>query len=206
MSMAGLLGGPNHQQIAGVTSGIVTANEDPEGLGRVKLLLPSVSGDVETGWARVVTPMAGGGGGMVFVPAVGAEVLVAFEGGDVHSPYVLGSLWSPGGRPPFSKDGGKDICALRTRGGHMLLFDDSEGGCVTLSMSGGKTVTIDDDGIVIDDGANSIRLDANGKAMTIEAGTALTLKAPKIRIEAAARMELKGGQMLKAEATLVQIN
>jgi len=45
----------------GVTIGVVTNNKDPDGLGRVKTSLPWMADQVETDWARVVTPMAGSG-------------------------------------------------------------------------------------------------------------------------------------------------
>ena len=57
-----------HETIAGVAIGIVTANNDPMGLGRVKLNLPWRAENQETDWARVATPMAGGNRGFYFLP------------------------------------------------------------------------------------------------------------------------------------------
>jgi len=183
--MASFLDASNSGPIAGVTVGIVTANEDPQGLGRVKLQVPSVLGEQETGWARVVAPIAGERGGMLFVPALFAEVLVAFENGDVRYPFVLGSLWSERNKPSFA---------------------EGKPGRVVLSLGDGKTVTIDDHGVDIDDGANLVRLDANAGAVTITARDSLTLKATTITIEAASDLQLKAGQLLDASASLVKIN
>jgi len=192
--------------ISGVASALVTSNNDPDGLGRVRLRLPWRDG-FETGWARVAAPMAGAGRGLYFLPEVGDEVLVAFVHGDMNFPYVIGSLWSSNGRPPHANEGGRnDVRAIRTRGGHTLLFDDGEKGRVEISLAGGKSVTIDDDGIRIDDGSNRITLDAGAGAVTIEAKQALNLKAPKISIDASAEMEIKGGGMLSASAAMVKIN
>jgi uncharacterized protein involved in type VI secretion and phage assembly len=193
--------------IAGVTSGIVTQNKDPEKLGRVKLTLPWREEGFETDWTRIVTPMAGGARGTFFLPEVGDEVLVAFDRNDIRFPYVLGSLWNGTDKPPQTNEDGKnDIRVIQTRKGHTLLFDDGDKGKIELKLADGKSVTIDGDGITIDDSANTIKLDAKGGAVSIEAKQELKLKAPKISIAASATMEIKGGQMLKAEATMVKIN
>ena len=46
-------------QMPGVVIGIVTNNRDPDGMGRIKVRLPSLSDIDETNWARVAVPMAG---------------------------------------------------------------------------------------------------------------------------------------------------
>ena len=193
--------------VAGVTSGIVTQNKDPDKLGRIKLKLPWRDEGFETDWTRVVSPMAGAERGTFFLPEVGDEVLVAFDRNDVRYPYVLGSLWSSTDKPPQTNDDGKnDIRVIHTRKGHTLLFDDGSKGRIVIKLDDGKSITIDDSGILIDDTANTVKLDAKGGAVSIEAKQALTLKAPKISIEASAQMEIKGGAMLKASATMVKIN
>ncbi|HEX8364263.1 MAG TPA: phage baseplate assembly protein V [Allosphingosinicella sp.] len=179
--------------ISGVVSAVVSGNDDPEGLGRVRLSLPWRDG-FETGWARVATPMAGAGRGLYFLPEVGDEVLVAFERGDVNFPYVIGSLWNGRDRPPRTNEGGSnDVRTIRTRGGHTLLFDDGEEGRVEISLADGKSVIIHGDGILIDDGANRIALDAKAGSVTIDAKQTLKLKAPTISIEASAPIDIKGG-------------
>lgn len=174
---------PDSGAVRGLTSAIVTDNADPEGLGRVKLGLPWREG-FETNWARIATPMAGAGRGTYFLPEVGDEVLVAFDRGDIDFPYVIGSLWNARDRPPQSNGGGRnDVRAIHTRSGHKLLFDDGETGRIELILRDGKSVIIDGEGIRIDDGSNTILLDAEAGTVTIEAKQALTLKAPTIRIE-----------------------
>jgi len=104
------------QRFFGVTVGIVTNNKDPDGLGRVKATLPWMADQIETDWARVVTPMAGGSRGVYFLPEVDDEVLVAFEHGDPGSPYVLGGLWNGKDKPPESNSDGKnDLRTIKSR-------------------------------------------------------------------------------------------
>ncbi|MGX7826377.1 phage baseplate assembly protein V [Actinokineospora sp. 24-640] len=78
--------------IPGVVCGVVSNIGDPQGLGRVRVVLPWLSPEFESDWAIVAHPGAGAGGGARFQPIVGDEVLVAFEFGDVRRAYVLGGL------------------------------------------------------------------------------------------------------------------
>jgi len=193
--------------VAGVASAIVTQNQDPEGLGRVRLKLPWREEDFETDWARVAMPMAGKDRGTFFLPEVGDEVLVAFDRDDIRYPYVLGQLWSNSDQPPDNDSAGNnDLRVIRSRKGHMISFDDGSSGRVRIELDDGKSIQIDDDGIVIDDSVNKVTLASNGGSLTIEAGQELTLKAPRITIDASATLDLKGGSSLSANAAIVRIN
>jgi uncharacterized protein involved in type VI secretion and phage assembly len=195
-------------RVVGVVSGIVSSNTDPDQLGRVKLRLPWRSDEFETDWARVMAPMAGKDRGAYFLPEVGDEVLVAFDGDDIRYPYVLGGLWSKTDTVPEKNVDGKNaIRLIKTPGGHLIKFVDLENEDVLLiQLRDGKKVEIKNDGIQIDDGVNKIILDAKGGTVSIEAKASLTLKAPKIAIEAGNTLDIKGGQSLSAAATLVRIN
>jgi phage protein D len=75
--------------------GIVTNNKDPDDLARVRVKYPALDGSTNEGaWARVVAVGAGPSRGQMMLPQVGDEVLIGFEGGDPHKPYVLGALWN----------------------------------------------------------------------------------------------------------------
>jgi uncharacterized protein involved in type VI secretion and phage assembly len=116
------------ERIHGVVIGIVTNNQDPEGLGRVKVRFPWLSADHESGWARVAAPMAGNDRGFYTLPEVDDEVLVAFEHGRVDYPYVLGALWNGKDKPPASNDDGKNnIRVFKSRSGHIVRLDDTDG-------------------------------------------------------------------------------
>jgi uncharacterized protein involved in type VI secretion and phage assembly len=73
----------------GVAVGVVDKTDDPKSLGRVRVRIPIIADFVR--WARVVRPAAQAD---FLAPAVGDEVLIAFEGGSLDQPFVLGSLWS----------------------------------------------------------------------------------------------------------------
>lgn len=194
--------------VAGVAPATVSANNDPLGVGRVKLKLPWRGDDFETDWVRIVAPMAGGDRGVFFLPEVGDEVLVAFDRDDIRFPYVLGALWSQTDKPPEKNaDGKNDIRIIKTRKGHIVKFDDGARGSILIQLNDGqKKIRIDDDGILIDDGSNKVTLDAKAGSVSIEAMQRLSLKAPQITIESSMSMDLKGGQSLSANATMVRIN
>jgi phage baseplate assembly protein gpV len=108
---------------------LVTNNKDPEGMGRVRVRFPWLDQATESHWARVMQIMTGDGRGWWNLPEVEDEVIVAFEHGDVHFPYVIGHVWNGKDRPPGESlsnvDGKNDIRMYESRSGHRLVFDDA---------------------------------------------------------------------------------
>jgi uncharacterized protein involved in type VI secretion and phage assembly len=74
--------------------GLVTNNDDPGRMGRVRVQYPSLGPDAEGAWAPIVSVSAGNARGVMMLPVVGEEVLVGFEHGDTRRPYILGSLFN----------------------------------------------------------------------------------------------------------------
>jgi phage protein D len=79
--------------------GVVTNNQDPDDGSRVRVKYPTLDDQNEGAWARVVAVGAGPSRGQLMLPQVGDEVLVGFEGGDPHKPYILGALWNGKDKP-----------------------------------------------------------------------------------------------------------
>jgi len=155
--------------IAGVVVGTVTNNQDDAGLNRVKVRLPWLSEGDESPWARVASPMAGNGRGLFFLPEIGDEVLVMFDGGDARFPYVIGSLWNGKDKAPGSNDDGKNNQrVIRSRSGHIIRFHD-EGGKETLE-------------IIDASGKNTITFDTAKNTISIESAQDIALTAPKGKI------------------------
>jgi phage protein D len=84
--------------------GIVTDNQDPQGWGRVKVKFPTLTEDHSSDWARVVNSGAGAHRGFDCLPEIDDEVLVGFEHGDIHRPFVLGGVWNGKDAPPNPVD------------------------------------------------------------------------------------------------------
>lgn len=196
--------------VAGVAAAIVSRNDDPQNLGRVKLKLPWRSDSkFETDWCRIAMPMAGKDRGTLFLPEVGDEVLVAFDRDDIRYPYVLGQLWSSVDQPPAHKASSKmnDLRIIRSRKGHTITFDDnSSKGRICIELNDGKRIEIDDEGITIDDKSNKLTMKNGSGSMTLEASQTLTLKAPTIEIEASARMTAKSSGPMTIKGAIVEIN
>jgi uncharacterized protein involved in type VI secretion and phage assembly len=93
------------ERIYGVVVGIVTNNQDPEKLGRIKVRFPWLSDVNESAWARLSTPLAGKGRGFYYLPEIEDEVLVAFEFGDINRPIIIGSLWNGENIPKGTEEG-----------------------------------------------------------------------------------------------------
>lgn len=194
--------------VKGVAIAIVTQNQDDESQCRVKVSYPWHDRPRDSYWARLAMPMAGNGRGMVLIPEVGDEVLVAFEREDLRFPYILGALWNGQDPPPVANDdGNNDKRLFKSRKQHYLLYDDGAQGIVELAHEKGRMVTFDDNGIVLkDENGNQIKIESASGAMTIEAKGELKITAATIKIEASTTMEIKAGATLTVSGTLVQIN
>src|SRR5437899_3666884 len=128
--------------VKGVAVALVTQNKDDEGLCRVKVRYPWHDKPRESYWARLASPMAGDDRGLVIIPDVGDEVLVAFEREDIRFPHVLGSLRNGKEKYPLPNSEVKnDIRILKSRKKHYLRFDDGSKGVVELCHEKGRKIT-----------------------------------------------------------------
>ena len=59
-------------------------------------------------WVRVGTPWAGKNWGVIHIPRIGQEVIVAFEEGDPDRPIIVGSVYNADQMPPYDLPGRKD--------------------------------------------------------------------------------------------------
>ncbi|MFQ5629156.1 MAG: phage baseplate assembly protein V [bacterium] len=111
-------------RIYGVAVGIVTNNDDADGLGRVKVHFPWLSDENESAWARVAVVMAGNNRGAWFPPQIDDEVLVAFEHGDINKPIVIGAMWNGKDAPPSTDT---ESIVIQDKNGSFIKFEVSEG-------------------------------------------------------------------------------
>jgi len=184
------IGQPQRQgRILGAVPAIVTNNQDPDGMGRVKVSFPWLSDGDESHWARVTAPMAGKERGAYFLPEVDDEVLVVFQHGDLRFPYVLGGLWNGKDAPPAKNDDGKNnLRVIKSRSGHVIKLNDEDG-----------KETIE---IVDKTGKNSIVLDAAKNTITITSDQDIELKAPKGKLKVDVKeVEIKSSSTTTLEAS-----
>jgi phage baseplate assembly protein V len=186
---------PDH--VYGVVVGVVTNNQDPDDLYRVKVRFPWLSNEEESNWARVAASMAGNGRGTYFLPEVGDELLVAFEHGSVDHPIVLGSLWNGKDRAPESNsDSENNHRTIRSRSGHVIRLNDK---------GGGETIEIidktGDNRVVISAADNTITVEAVGDITINSARGKIKLSAVGIELDSRAGVEIKAAQSMDLKAT-----
>jgi phage protein D len=181
-----------------VAVGKVTQTDDPEELGRVRVSYPALGDDTEGWWARIASPAAGDNRGLLMMPLVGDEVLVAFEHGDIHKPYVVGSVWNGKGKPGdlVQKDGSfalaSDQQIIVTANGNVSFSSKKD----FVVETDGK-VKAKANGDVAVEGAQAVTVKA-GTSLTIEGGTDITIKcgAAKVSLSAAGTIQLSGTQIM----------
>jgi len=192
-------------RVMGVAVGIVTNNQDPDGLGRVRVRFPWLDDAAESFWARVASPMAGEARGVYFLPEVEDEVLVAFQHGRPEAPVILGGLWNGKAKPPASNDDGKNnLRVIKSRSGHLVRLDDSDGKekIEIIDKSGNNklvidtaanTVTIAADADVVIQSTNG-KIALSGKTVEIKStsGEVAVTSAAAMTVEATADLTLKG--------------
>jgi uncharacterized protein involved in type VI secretion and phage assembly len=187
-------------RVGGVVVGVVTNNQDPEKMGRVKVKFPWLSDEDESNWARVASPMAGKDRGLFLLPEVDDEVLVAFEHGDPRFPYVVGSLWNGTDTPPADNaDGNNNVRVLKSRSGHVVRLTDEDGK--------EKIEIIDKsekNSVVIDTAENTITITAEKDIVLSAPNGSIKLDAQKVEVKSSAdsKVEAGGGLDLKASGTM----
>jgi uncharacterized protein involved in type VI secretion and phage assembly len=162
--------------------GLVTDNQDPNNLGRIKARVPEVLGRVESGWALPCAPYSGNGSGAYAVPSSGAGVWIEFEAGDVSRPIWSGCWWGSGGLP--QDNGGTaatpSLKILRSEQGLMVALDD------------------DAQKIVVSDGSgnNLLEIQVTAGLVTLQGTTKVVVEAPQIELVANAIHPLVFGDVL----------
>lgn len=222
--------GATHERSAaidGMVIGIVTNNNDPDDMRRVKVAFPWLAPDYESDWARVCQFGAGEKYGAMFVPDVGDEVLVSFEFGDVRRPYVLGGLINGKSKLDLGGPAVKSMGPLSrvvksgfvSRAGHRLVFDDDGSptgnlSAITLGTKGDKLA------LRIDQVNGTVTLSCKPAppesrsprgTLTIETGPAGTIDVKTgaggtVNVEAGATLNLKAKASINIESDgMVQI-
>lgn len=165
--------------------GIVTNNEDPENMGRVKLKFPWFWDEGETEWSRVSMMGAGPDRGFFCLPEVNDEVLVVFLHGDMDNPVVVGGLYSTNKKPPIATSAavaqGKVVNRMmKTTAGHIIELKEE---------SGAKSITIKDG-----QGVSEMTMDATNKAMkqTVSGDITIESKTAKVTVKATGDIVIEG--------------
>jgi uncharacterized protein involved in type VI secretion and phage assembly len=148
--------------------GLVSDNQDPKQLGRIKATVPEVLGTVTTGWALPALPYSGDNEGFFTVPPKGAGVWIEFEAGDVSRPLWTGAWWGKD-QLPKNESGTAATPAIkiwRSQKGLMVVLDDDA-----------QTVTLSDSG-----GSNLVKIQAQQSQINVTASTKVVVDAAQIEL------------------------
>ena len=196
----------------GVVMGVVTNTADPQNWGRVKLKFPWMADDVESTWARVMGLGAGKKAGLVVVPAVGDEVLVAFEYGDFDWPVVLGGLWNGKNDlpPEAAQVSGNDKPLVRTwhsiDGHWMAMYDDSEKK-IEIVTADGRSITVSDKDRKITIKTSNASIVVEDDKVNLETGTSVSLKAgSNLKLEASGNIDIQASGQVNIKGATVNLN
>ena len=196
----------------------VIDNNDPEGLGRIRVqFVWQQNENTVSPWTRIITPHSGKGKGFYFIPEIGEEMLIAFEGGNAEKPYVIGSLYHGKAKPDTLFDKDNNIKAIRTRSGHTIEFTDKDGSeelkiydykkdnyVITLASHSSEikieskgNIDIKAEGDMSMEAVGDMKVKANNIQM--ESNQDFNMKATNMKIDAASNYETKGTNV-KTEA------
>jgi hypothetical protein len=184
----------------------VVDNDDPQGLYRIKFVVPSLMGDVIMEWARPIGTLFGGGirkpdgtidpCGFGGAPPIGAAIMVCFVGGDLSFPYYTGGWYAedpedannsevPVSPKQTSAKGSPKVKIFETEKWRFFFDDDDVTPILRLERKGSEDTSIEIDGategITIKSKTGgqecSIILDGSSGTITIDGDTKIDLGA-----------------------------
>ncbi|MBR8837433.1 MAG: hypothetical protein DSM106950_26340 [Stigonema ocellatum SAG 48.90 = DSM 106950] len=118
--------------------GVVSSNNDPHKIGRLRAKVENVYGDKESGWALPSVPYAGEDVGLFLIPPVGALVWIEFENGDPNYPIWTGCFWGEKQKLPATDP---NIKVLKTDIG-TIEINDSEKSITIAAKIGEQTMQL----------------------------------------------------------------
>lgn len=191
--------------------GIVTDNEDPEGWGRVKVKFPTLTEEHASQWARVVSAGAGNNRGFDCLPEINDEVLVLFEHGDIHRPYVIGGVWNGEDAPPEPvdksvQDGKVRLRTIKIRTGHLLQFVEEDNNSSKtgfyIRTNGGHQINVNDSQKNIEiktTGGHQLKLsDKDGSINLSSTGN--------LKIQAKGNIDIDADGVITVKGQLIKLN
>ncbi len=210
----------------GVAVAKVTSISDPDKQQRVKVLLPHLSDDNESDWIRVVQLGAGNKRGVIMMPEVDDEVLVAFEHGQLQNPVVIGGLWNAKSPAPLATvvDGAVEHRGIvNTSGDAVVLSEGADaakkfieiklGSDVAKVFVGTEKIEVIGEKIPIElktGGGSIVISDAGditikGKTITLDAETDVKIKGATVGTDSKGKVDVKAGGPLSLEGATADV-
>lgn len=158
------------------TIGVVSQVDDPESLGRIKVILPTYN-DIETEWLEVVSLGAGANKGQLILPDIDDNVLLLFVNGEIAQAVVLGGVYGENELPyPVIDEGRVKRYVTQTAGNQRIYLDDGEVS-IKIETQTGHNISIKPELISISHNNGSF-VEISESLMTIHSETSLEIEAP----------------------------
>lgn len=197
---------PAHSRPVILTGLVTQLQEDPDNLNRIKVKIAGWKDAQEEVWARLATAYAGDQYGMVLLPEIGDEVIVAFIGNDFDVPVVLGSAFSPK-LPPHTefKDDNYDKVFI-TKKGMKWAWNDEKAIHVISTPAGNKIVISEDEKSITIQDQSSNKIVMNDSEINLTGSKDIVIKAnANVKIDGVA-VEINATGNIKLKGSMVFIN
>jgi uncharacterized protein involved in type VI secretion and phage assembly len=135
---------------------IVVDNKDPKKLSRVRVRVPELFADEETGWCLPCSPYAGANCGFAAVPPEQSLVYVEWPGGGdtTRTPIWSGALWADGSGVPGAAP---DAIVLVTPAKHKITLSDVKGKeSIEIEAASNAKIRLDKDGVMVKMGSATL--------------------------------------------------
>lgn len=194
----------------GVYPALVTDIVDRDRLGRVQVRFPWLGDDGDQdvrAWATLVSPYADRDQGLLILPEVDSQVVVAFEAGNPRRPYIVGAVWNGQEALPHQPEAANNIRMIRSRQDSRIEIDDTQGReKVSITTRSGHRV-------VLDNGAREVTVQhADGSSVrltstSVEVKANVTVQVTASIVKVDAPMSIFSGmvkcQTLVADSTVI---
>jgi uncharacterized protein involved in type VI secretion and phage assembly len=203
---------PRDDYAASLVIGVVTNNDDPEKMGRVRVKFPGLDERQEGWWARVASMAASGKRGLMMMPLVYDEVEVGFEHGDPRRPFVLGYLWSGttkpdalaaegGGKPDGSFNLHSEKKIAISSGSDMSIKSDAK-----MEATSKSDFTLKTDGkLAISGNGSEISITGTAGSVVIKADGSITIKGTQITVDASAKLALTSSGIVQVRGSQIML-
>jgi uncharacterized protein involved in type VI secretion and phage assembly len=178
-----------------IVIGIVSDNNDPDGLNRIRVYFPFFEGAQVTGWIPYTSGMTGNDAGIAMLPEIDTPVLVAVLNPNWTSMIAYPSPYNEKQQPPkteensdadLNQDGKNSLHFIKSRSGYQIIIDDSEGKEKLQIVSPDKKTRIE-----IDSEAELMKFETD-KDYAAEAKKQITLTAETIAVSAEKEFTISG--------------
>jgi uncharacterized protein involved in type VI secretion and phage assembly len=175
----------------------------------------------ELQWVKVVQPWGGKSWGHYVIPEVGDQVLLAFEGGKIEKPYIIGCLYKEkDSMLSDAADADNQIKQFTTKHGNTIRLTDKKDGdgdkdsILVKTPKDTHQILLDNEAhkILLSDkkGENKIEMDTEGGEMTITAKSRITIKCGDVKLSIngetnavkldAAEVSIKASKQIKLDS------